>query len=66
MSKTEIAEVVREVRASFVSEESFFESSIFYYMSGRYPDMAIKDCVYVVNQLRSEINLRGFEHGSNI
>ncbi|MEZ3435702.1 MAG: hypothetical protein K1W34_14000 [Lachnospiraceae bacterium] len=40
---------------SHLCEKDYFETSVFFYLSGRYPDLTIKQAVDVVELLRDEM-----------
>lgn len=50
MSVDEIAALVR--REACLKEDDYFDASVFYYLSGRFFDLTISQCVDVVNCLR--------------
>lgn len=53
MAKMSVDEIVGLVRCEmFLKEDDYFDASVFYYLSGRFPDLTISQCVDVVNCLR--------------
>lgn len=52
------AEILKDVSTSHLKERVFFDTSVFYYLSGRYPDLSICRCVEIVEHLRNEIIAR--------
>lgn len=56
MTKIEILNYLRScIKEGSLREDDFFESAVFYRLSGRFPDLSILHCVHVVEQLRTEI-----------
>lgn len=55
------AEVLKEIKeTTTLDKKSLYNTAIFYYMAGRYPDMTIKDCAELVDQILMECALVGF------
>lgn len=49
-----ISEIVKIVSESHLKRDDYFDAAIFYYMSGRFPDLTISECVEVVDRVRKE------------
>lgn len=52
------AEILKDVSTSHLKERDFFDTSVFYYLCGLYPDLSIRRCVEIVEHLRDEIIAR--------
>ncbi len=37
---------------SHLKENDYFDTNVFYYMAGRFPDLTISQCADIVNRLR--------------
>lgn len=56
MTKMEILNDLRScIKEGSLKEDDFFETVVFYYLAGRYPDLSLCRCVQLVDQLRAEI-----------
>ncbi len=50
-----ISEIAKEILESHLKEDDYFDTTIFYYLSGRFPDLTIKQCTDIVDYLRKKI-----------
>lgn len=50
-----INEIVKTVYDSHLKEDDYFDSAIFFYLAGRFPDLTIKQCTEVVEQIRDNL-----------
>lgn len=56
MSKEKMEEIVKQVMTeSHLRYIDYYESGCFYYLSGRYPDLSISDCVDVIDMIRDRL-----------
>lgn len=56
MTKMEILKNLRLLlEEGELKEDDFFDASVFFYLSGRYPDLSIYRCVEVVQHIRKDI-----------
>lgn len=59
MTKIEILNDLRScIKECSLKEDDFFDSAVFYYLAGLYPDLSILRCVQLVDQFRVEILMR--------
>lgn len=56
MDINKIAKIVYD--ESQLHEDAYFDTPIFYYLSARFPDLTIKECTEIVNQIRCQIENR--------
>lgn len=57
MKKAEMEKIISEIKEnSCLTEDDYFTSVVFYYLSGRYPRMPISECTCVVDELRKRIS----------
>lgn len=52
MSKDEIIEIIKK---SHLKTGDYFETAIFYYMAGRFPDLTIYECTEIIEEIRRRI-----------
>jgi hypothetical protein len=52
MNISEIVKVI--VSETHLKEDDYFDTSVFYYLSGRFPGLTISQCTNIVNCLRKE------------
>lgn len=50
MTINQISEFI--LKKSNLKEDDYFDTTIFYYLAGRFPDLTIKECMEVVDLLR--------------
>lgn len=50
--KTE--EIIKIIEESFLTEDDYFNTKIFYFMAGRFPDLAISHCMDIIEQIREK------------
>lgn len=47
-------EIIEALESSDLKEEDYFDSSVFYYLSGRFPDLTISQCTDIVDIIRQK------------
>lgn len=52
MSTDEIIEIIKK---SHLKTEDYFETTIFYYMAGRFPNLTICECTEIIEEIRNKI-----------
>ena len=55
MNINEIVKII--VSETHLKEDDYFDASVFYYLSGRFPDLTINQCINIVDRLRKETGL---------
>ncbi len=49
--------IVKDIFESHLKKNNYFDASIFYYLAGRFPDLTIKECVDIAEQVQKEAGL---------
>lgn len=47
-------EVIKTLTESGLREEDYFDSPVFYYLAGAFPDLSIGQCVKIVDIMRQK------------
>lgn len=58
MTKEKKIEILRAFAETHWREDDFFDSVVFYYLSGRFPDLPISQCVEIVDEVRAKILIK--------
>lgn len=47
-------DIIETLLKSNLKEDDFYNSSVFYYLAGRFPDLTISQCVDIVDTVREK------------
>lgn len=63
MSKEKMEEIVKAIMASNRKWTFYYDTTYFYYMALKYPDLSISDCVDILDTIRHRLDEAGRKEG---